>query len=216
MFCLILPNVHENIIQVVHLCWPLLWGNLDTSVHLFTLSKYSRVKHGIFLVILAGCFWYWHSLQLGFLLSQKLVVRLPCMLFHFLVQVVCELRAEEVNHHHQPVIDKSGGLCEDSIKHFIVPTKLLHDEEVVQLIPTLFEVSLQVVSLTPKAEALVQVQHRHVCEVWYSGHSFQSVKAGKTLLAVNYVNASLQCFHKNLINSIQCRFLCRSAAGLHD
>lgn len=79
-------------------------------------------------------------------------------------------------------------LGKESINPSLGSAELFHDEQVMELIPTLSPMDSEPSNVILLSDGLQVVEARDIREVWYSCHSLQDVESGIWLVLVKSVN----------------------------
>mmetsp|Transcript_3482 Transcript_3482/g.13468 ORF Transcript_3482/g.13468 Transcript_3482/m.13468 type:complete len:419 (-) Transcript_3482:371-1627(-) len=109
-------------------------------------------------------------------LSDEGAVRVDCVGFEELHELIREARREKVDPDQEPVIRHGDVVAEESVGPPRVAAEGLHDQQVVELVVLFGAVHLAQLGRAPPAEGFVEVEHRDVREVRDARDGFEKPK----------------------------------------
>jgi hypothetical protein len=87
-------------------------------------------------------------------------------------------------------------LRQESVNPVLASTELLHDEQVMKLVPSLGPVNSQPPNIIFVSNGLQVVETRDVGEIRHSGNSLEDIKSLVRFVFVNGINDNNQCINK--------------------
>jgi len=121
-------------------------------------------------------------------LLDESIIGLISMLLNLFREVIGESWAQEVQDDDNPVVEYCRMLGKESINPSLGSTELFHDEQVMELIPSLSPMDSEPSDVILLSDGLQVVEARDIREVWNSCHSLQNVESGIWLVLVKGVN----------------------------
>mmetsp|Transcript_22186 Transcript_22186/g.35288 ORF Transcript_22186/g.35288 Transcript_22186/m.35288 type:complete len:235 (+) Transcript_22186:169-873(+) len=166
---LIIPNCYKDIVKILYR------GTAQLTLRL-ELIKHIKISVDIIIDRRLGC---GHPLELLFVFLQVFIIGSKRVLFHILIEIISLDGVDKIQCYDNGVVAKGNVLGKESIEKILVPAQFLHDEEVMQFIPSLSEVELEVLGTSPSTQRFIEVENGQVGEVRDAGDSFQGVESGE-------------------------------------
>ena len=176
---LIVSDVEEYVIKISD----------DWSSRSWLSAGLEIVKHeSLRLVVLLGNLWGWKSFQVLGVFIEELVIGLISVLFNLFREVVGKIWFDKVEHNASPVVKYGSVLSKESVSPLSVSTKLFHNEEMMELIPTFSPMDSEPSDVVVETDGLKIMEGRDVGEVWNTGDGFKDIESLVWLIIIKQID----------------------------
>lgn len=110
------------------------------------------------------------------------------MLFNLFREVVGKIWFDKVEHNASPVVKYGSVLSKESVSPLSVSTKLFHNEEMMELIPTFSPMDSEPSDVVVETDGLKIMEGRDVGEVWNTGDGFKDIESLVWLIIIKQID----------------------------